>query len=149
MSARLSRLPSRCTGRIPPKYQKIRRIPENGFWTRDNGPQHRSAQGNEYQIQSVNTHRHDETFAVLSLYVDEIMISGKHHGVGRRLKKASVNRFTMTDIGEPSPFRGMTVTRKYEEGTLMITRNECVQNILSRDVRDAGMQSRAPTRLWT
>ena len=75
----------------------------------------------------VSTHGSDDTFAILTLYVDDILISGSNHGVVKRLKKALMDRFAMTDMGEVSLILAMNVTRSYEEGTFTST-----QNITSR-----------------
>ncbi len=80
----------------------------------------------------VYTHGTDDTFAILTLYVDDILISGNNPGVVKRLKKALMDRFAMTDMGEVSLILGMSVTRNYEKGTLTITQKDYVHNILER-----------------
>ena len=50
----------------------------------------------------------------------------------KRLKKALMDRFTMTAVGEVSLIFGMAITRNYDAGTLAITQKDYVKNILER-----------------
>ncbi|CAB1102957.1 unnamed protein product [Ectocarpus sp. CCAP 1310/34] len=58
------------------------------------------------------------TLVILTLYVDDILISGKDPELVAGLKKELHDRFEMTDVGEISLIPGMQVTRSYEKGTL-------------------------------
>ena len=80
----------------------------------------------------VYTHGSDDTFAILTLHVDDILITGRSEEVVKRLKKALMDRFAMTDMGEVSLILGMAVTRDYDAGTLTITQKDYVKNILER-----------------
>ena len=80
----------------------------------------------------VYTHGSDGTFAILTLCVGDIRISGGSCEAVKRLKKALVDRFAMTDMGEVSLILGMNVTKNYKEGTLTTTRKDYVQNIPER-----------------
>ena len=75
----------------------------------------------------VFTRGSNDTCAMLTLCLDDILISRSNHGVVKRLKKALMDRFAMTDMGEVSLILAMNVTRSYEEGTFTST-----QNITSR-----------------
>ena len=44
----------------------------------------------------------------------------------KRLRKALMDRFAMTDMGEVSLILGMAVTRNYDAGTLAITQKDYV-----------------------
>ena len=49
-----------------------------------------------------------------------------------RLKKALMDRFAMTGMGEISLILGMAVTRYYDAGTMTIPQQGYVKNILER-----------------
>ena len=66
------------------------------------------------------------------LYVDNVLISGGNLGVIKRLKKALMGCFAITDMGEVSLTLGLNVTGNYEEGTLTTTQKDYVQNVLER-----------------
>lgn len=80
----------------------------------------------------VYTDGSDDTFAILKLYVDDILISGSNLGVDKRLKKAPMDRFATTGLGEINPILGMNATRNYGDGTLTITQKDNVHKILER-----------------
>ena len=80
----------------------------------------------------VYTSGSDDTFAILIPYVDDILITGRSEEVVKRLKKALMNRFAMTDMGEVSRILGMAVNRDYDAGTLTITQKDYAKNILKR-----------------
>lgn len=66
----------------------------------------------------VYTHESDDTFTILTLYIDGILISGRNLGVVKGLKKALMDRFATTDMGEVSLVLSMDVTRNYGDGLL-------------------------------
>ena len=80
----------------------------------------------------VYTHGSGVTLVILTLYVDDILITGKDPTPVKQKKKKLKERFEMTDIGEISRILGMEVTRDYDEGTLAITQTAYVDNILER-----------------
>lgn len=80
----------------------------------------------------VYTHGSGDTLVLLTLYVDDILISGKDPTLVDKLKKELKDRFEMTDMGEVKLILGMEVQRNYEEGTLSITQKGYVQSILDR-----------------
>lgn len=80
----------------------------------------------------VYTHGSGNTLVLLTLYVDDILISGKDPALVDRLKTELKNRFEMTDMGEVKLILGMEVQRNYEEGTLAITQKGYVHSILER-----------------
>ena len=69
---------------------------------------------------------------ILTLYVDDILITGKDPTLVEQKKKELKERFDMTDMGEVSRILGMEVTRDYDEGTLAITQTAYVDSILKR-----------------
>ena len=80
----------------------------------------------------VYTHGSDDTFAILIMYVDDIVITGRSEEVVKRLKKALMDRFAMTDMGEVSRFLGMAVTQDYDAGPQATTQTDYVKNVLER-----------------
>ena len=80
----------------------------------------------------VYTHGSGVTLVILTLYVDDILITGKDPTPVEQNKKGVKEIFEMTDMGEVSRILGMKVTRDYDEGTLAITQTAYVDNILKR-----------------
>ena len=78
------------------------------------------------------THDSGSTLVILTLYIDEILITGKDPTLVEQKKKKLEERFEMTDMGEVSRILGMEVTRNYDEGTLAITQTAYFDNILER-----------------
>lgn len=56
-------------------------------------------------------HGGDDTLAVLTLYVDDILITGRSAEAVKRLKNALMDRFVMTNMGKVSRVLGTTITR--------------------------------------
>ena len=79
----------------------------------------------------VYTHGSGVTLVILTLYIDDILITGKDATLVEQ-KKELKERFEMTDMGEVSRILGMEVTRDYDEGTFAITQTAYVDNILER-----------------
>ena len=77
----------------------------------------------------VYTHGSGVALVILTLYVDDILITGKGPTLVEQ-KKELKERFEMTDMGEVSRILGMEVTRDYDEGTLAITQTAYVYDIL-------------------
>ena len=80
----------------------------------------------------VYTHGSGVTLVILTLYVYEILITGKDPTLVEQKKKELKERFEMTDMGEVSRILGMEVTRDYDEGTLAIIRTTYVDNVRER-----------------
>ena len=79
----------------------------------------------------VYAHGSGVTLVILTLYVDDILITGEDPTLVEQKKKELKERFDMTDMGEVC-ILGMEVTRDYDEGTLAITQTAYVDNILER-----------------
>lgn len=77
------------------------------------------------------THGRDNTFAVLTLYVNDILPGGANQKVVQRLKKTLMDRFVMTGMDQVSLTLGMAVTGDYDTGTLTISQAKYLQNILT------------------
>lgn len=80
----------------------------------------------------VYTYGSDDTFTILTLYVDGILIGGANENVVKQLKKAVKDRFAITGMGEVSLIIKMALTRDYEKGALPITQEDYTSNILER-----------------
>ena len=82
----------------------------------------------------VYTHGHvkDNDFAILTLYVDDILLTGMNVAVLKQLKGALMTKYAMTDMGEAGIVLGMTVTRDLGQGTLTISQASYVSSILER-----------------
>ena len=86
----------------------------------------------------VYMHGSGVTFVILTLCVDDILITGKDPTLVEQQKKELKERFEMTDMGEVGRILGMKITRYYDEGTLAITQTAYVDNIPERfGMRDA------------
>ena len=60
----------------------------------------------------------DDTFAIMTLYVDGIFVTGSNEQVVKGLKKPLMDCFAMANMGEVSLIFGTAVTRHYDAGTL-------------------------------
>ena len=68
----------------------------------------------------VYTHGSGVTLVILTLYIDDILITGKDPTLVNQKKKLK-EIFEMTDMEEVSRILGMEVTHDYNEGTHVIT----------------------------
>ena len=80
----------------------------------------------------VYTHGSGFTLVILTLYVDDIPITGKDPTLVEQKKKELKEIFEMTDMREVIRILAMEVTRDYDEGTLAITQTAYVDDILER-----------------
>ena len=80
----------------------------------------------------VYTHGSGDSLVLLTLYVDDILITGEDESVVGRLKKALTDRFAMSDLGAVSLVLGITIACDYDQGTLSITQKYYVDSILER-----------------
>ena len=69
--------------------------------------------------------------AILTLYVDDILLLGNSKQLLGNLKKQLKDRFEMTDLGDVSKVLGMNVTRDRENGTITIDQNDYTGKIFS------------------
>ena len=70
--------------------------------------------------------------AILTLYVDGILLLGNKKQLFGKLKKQLMNRFEMMDLGDVSKVFGINVTRDRENGTIVIDQKDCTEDILER-----------------
>lgn len=62
----------------------------------------------------VYTHSGNDTFAILRLYFDHILITGRNSEVVQHLKKALKERFAMKDMGKHRLILGMPITPRLQ-----------------------------------
>ena len=70
--------------------------------------------------------------AILTLYMDVILLFGNHNQVLGKLKKQLMDRFEMTDLGDVPKVLGVNVTLDRETGTITIDQKDCTEDILER-----------------
>ena len=77
-------------------------------------------------------HGSGDTLIILTLYVDDILLTGKDPVLVDQKKRELKERFEMTDMGEVTRILGVEVKRDYDQGTLAITQTDYVENLLER-----------------
>ena len=70
--------------------------------------------------------------AILTLYVDDVLLLGNSKQLLGKLKKKLMDRFEMTDLGDVSKALGMNVTRDRENGTITIDQKDYTEDIFER-----------------
>ena len=70
--------------------------------------------------------------AILTLYMDDIILLGANKQMLYKLKKQLIDRFEMTDMGDVSRVLGMKITCGREEGTITINQNDYTEDIVQR-----------------
>ena len=70
--------------------------------------------------------------AILTLYMDDIILLGANKQMLYKLKKQLIDRFEMTDMGDVSRVLGMKITRGREERTITINQNDYTEDIVQR-----------------
>ena len=71
-------------------------------------------------------------FAVLRLYVDDILFLSVSKSLLNNLKKKLMNRFEMPDMGDVSGILGMNVTRDRAKGTIIISQKDRTDDVVQR-----------------
>ena len=90
------------------------------------------------------THGSGVTLIILTLYVDDILITGKDPTLVEQKKKELKERFERTDMGEVSCILEMEATRDNDEGTLAITQTAYIDNILEQFGRQDANAAHTP-----
>ena len=70
--------------------------------------------------------------AILTLYVDDIVLLGNNKQLLGKLKKQLMDRFETTDLGDVSKVLGMNVTRDRENVTIPIDQKDYTEDIFER-----------------
>ena len=71
-------------------------------------------------------------YCILTIYVDDILITAPDKNFLARTKKKLMDRFTMSDLGEVSLILGMKITRDRVNKTLSISQTDYAMSILER-----------------
>ena len=70
--------------------------------------------------------------AILTLYVDDVVLLGANKHLLDKLKKQLMDRFEMTDMGDVSRILGVNVKRDREEGIITINQKDYTEDIVQR-----------------
>ena len=82
--------------------------------------------------------RFDDSYIILLLYVDDMLIAGSCAQEVEKLKKQLSRRFAMKDLGKAKQILGMRITRDLEGGKLYLSQAEYVEKVLNRfNMQDA------------
>lgn len=74
----------------------------------------------------------DNSYIILLLYVDDMLIAGASIDEINNLKKQMSEHFAMTDLGAAKQILGMRIVRDRVRGTLRLSQAEYVKKVLSR-----------------
>ena len=75
---------------------------------------------------------HDGAKIILTLCVDDLLLTGKNKDAISKVKRQLTQRFKMTDMGEASLVLGIEIKRNRELSTLTISQEEYTKSILKR-----------------
>ena len=109
----------------------LRQSPMNWFSTID----HHLAKIGFCSLKSdpcVDVYEDENGSAILTLYVDNVLLLGANKQLLDKLKKQLMDRFEMTEIGDVSRVLGMNVTRDREERTITINQKDYTEDIVQR-----------------
>jgi len=76
--------------------------------------------------------RYDNSYIILLLYVDDMLIAGSSIEKINELKRRLSEQFAMKDLGPAKQILGMRITRDRARGTLRLSQAEYVKNVLKR-----------------
>ena len=74
----------------------------------------------------------DDSYVILILYVDDMLIAGKNKDELSKLKKNLSQTFDMKDLGNAKHILGMRITRDRSNGCIYLSQSEYVCKILKR-----------------
>ncbi|RVW47730.1 Retrovirus-related Pol polyprotein from transposon TNT 1-94 [Vitis vinifera] len=74
----------------------------------------------------------DNSYIILLLYVDDMLIAGSDIEKINNLKKQLSKQFAMKDLGAAKQILGMRIIRDKANGTLKLSQSEYVKKVLSR-----------------
>ncbi|KAE8684911.1 Actin-depolymerizing factor 1 [Hibiscus syriacus] len=82
--------------------------------------------------------RFDNSFIILLLYVDDMLVAGSNMQEIINLKQKLSKQFAMKDLGAAKQILGMRIKRDTKSGTLMLSQAEYINKVLSRfNMQDA------------
>ncbi|MCO5606650.1 hypothetical protein L7F22_060838 [Adiantum nelumboides] len=74
----------------------------------------------------------DESLIVLVLYVDDMLLAGKHKETLNTLKKELNSAFSMKDLGAAENILGMRIKRDRKKRLLFLSQDKYIQKVLER-----------------
>ena len=74
----------------------------------------------------------DNSYIILLLYVDDMLIAGSSIEENNNLKKQLSKQFAMKNLGATKQILGMKIIRDKANGTLKLSQSEYVKKVLSR-----------------
>ena len=74
----------------------------------------------------------DNSYIILLLYVDDMLIAGSSIEEINNLKKQLSKQFVMKDLGVAKQILGMRIIRDRSNGTLKLSQSKYVKKVLSR-----------------
>ncbi|KAL5764004.1 hypothetical protein ACOSQ2_016598 [Xanthoceras sorbifolium] len=82
--------------------------------------------------------RFDNSFIILLLYVDDMLVAGSNMQEIMNLKRELSKQFAMKDLGTAKQILGMRIKRDTKSGTLLLSQAEYIKKVLSRfNMQDA------------
>ncbi|KAL5849218.1 hypothetical protein ACOSQ4_007231 [Xanthoceras sorbifolium] len=82
--------------------------------------------------------RFDNSFIILLLYVDDMLVAGSDMQEIMNLKRELSKQFAMKDLGAAKQILGMRIKRDTKSGTLLLSQAEYIKKVLSRfNIQDA------------
>ncbi|KAL5823214.1 hypothetical protein ACOSQ4_021114 [Xanthoceras sorbifolium] len=82
--------------------------------------------------------RFDNSFIILLLYVDDMLVAGSDMQEIMNLKRELSKQFAMKDLGAAKQILGMRIKRDTKSGTLLLSQAEYIKKVLSRfNMQDA------------
>ncbi|KAL7297752.1 hypothetical protein TKK_0008787 [Trichogramma kaykai] len=90
------------------------------------------------------TWRKEGKVALLVLYVDDIILASNCKQRLQEIKETLCNTFEMKDLGEPSRYLGMEITRDRENRVMKLTQVEYTNKVLERFRMDESKAQNTP-----
>lgn len=87
--------------------------------------------------------RHGHSYLLLLMYVDDILLASNSVELLTKVKSQLNNEFEMSDMGQPAYMLGVQIRRDRERGTISISQDKYISNILKR----FGMMDAHPSRI--
>ena len=73
-----------------------------------------------------------DTYIMVTLFVDDLLITGPSNANMAEVQRELVEKFAMTDLGDVSQILGIEVKRDKAAGTIELSRGQCTLSVLKR-----------------
>ncbi|CAM9465176.1 unnamed protein product [Sphacelaria rigidula] len=73
-----------------------------------------------------------DDYIMLTLYVDDLLITGPNPAVVAKLRKALMDKFSMTDFGDATKILGIDIIQDKQLGTISISQRPYVMSLLQK-----------------